>query len=401
MNKLKIFTFISILSVGCLAISWSNTPIQTKLDQIVSSDVVVFKQVRLIEVAKTLSTLSKVKIFVLPELSEMIVDIRLKKNCTLKEALELLKTKHNISYQISSKGILLSYGVVDMDKEDGLFERIVLAEAKPSAAPAQGMLAYKQRSYIPIGGEPEVFSTEEYARIYGNKFLEVISNPLSTFSIDVDTASYSNVRRFVDRGELPPKDAVRIEELINYFHYDYPQAQGDEPFSIHGEISDCPWNNAHRLVKIGVKGKDIDTKDLPPSNLVFLIDVSGSMSDANKLPLLKKAFRLLVNNLRKEDVISMVVYAGAAGVVLDSVSGAEKDKITNALEHLEAGGSTAGGQGIQLAYKIAKQNLMRSGNNRVILATDGDFNIGVSSTGDLTRLIEERRNDGIFLTVLD
>ena len=215
----------------------------------------------------------------------------------------------------------------------------------------------------------------------------------------MDTASYSNVRRYLNQNQLPPKDAVRIEELVNYFTYDYPDAQGTEPFSVTTEVAAAPWNKDHQLVLIGLQAKKIETKNLPKSNLVFLLDVSGSMEDANKLPLVKSAFRLLVNQLRAEDKISIVVYAGAAGVVLDSASGNEKDKILQAIDGLQAGGSTAGGQGIQLAYEIAKKNFMLDGNNRVILATDGDFNVGVSDDGSLTRMIEEKRNDGIFLSI--
>ncbi|MBU4488272.1 MAG: von Willebrand factor type A domain-containing protein [Candidatus Omnitrophica bacterium] len=244
------------------------------------------------------------------------------------------------------------------------------------------------------------FNTEQYNRIYDNEFLMAKDNPLSTFSIDVDTASYSNIRRFLNSNQLPPKDAVRIEEMINYFSYDYPQPKGDEPFSVTTEVAGCPWNKDHQLVLIGLQGKNVETANLPPSNLVFLIDVSGSMNTPNKLPLLKSAFKLLVDQLRPQDRISMVVYAGSSGLVLDSTSGDQKQVILQAIDNLKAGGSTAGGEGIKLAYEIAKKNLMKDGNNRIILATDGDFNVGISSDGELIRMIEEKRNDGIFLTVL-
>ena len=243
-------------------------------------------------------------------------------------------------------------------------------------------------------------NTEEYNLINDNPFKVVKSNPLSTFSIDVDTASYSNLRRFITQGQLPPKDAVRIEELINYFTYDYPQPKANNPFSITTEISDSPWNNQHQLVHIGIQGKDIVTENLPPSNLVFLLDVSGSMNSANKLPLIKSAFELLVGELTEKDTVSIVVYAGAAGVVLPPTKGSEKDKILAAINNLEAGGSTAGGEGIKLAYDLAKRFYQSSGNNRVILATDGDFNVGVSSDAELVRMIENYRDEGIFLTVL-
>ncbi len=255
---------------------------------------------------------------------------------------------------------------------------------------------------IPGGQYPpqSEFYEEEYSRIYDNDFLLTKENPLSTFSIDVDTASYSNVRRFLNNNQLPPEDAVRIEEMVNYFSYDYPQPTGTDPFSINTEVSTCPWNKDHRLVLIGLQGKKMDLKDMPASNLVFLIDVSGSMQDYNKLPLLKSAFRLLVDQLRPGDRVSIVVYAGSSGVVLDSVSGAEKDKIMQAIDNLQAGGSTAGAQGIVAAYEIAKKNLIKDGNNRIILATDGDFNVGITSESELLRMIEEKRNDGIFLTIL-
>lgn len=244
------------------------------------------------------------------------------------------------------------------------------------------------------------YNTEEYDGINENIFHGALQNPLSTFSIDVDAASYSNIRRFIQLGQRPPKDAVRIEEMVNYFDYDYKQPTGEDPFSIYTEIAAAPWNKKHKLVHIGLQGKNIPKENLPASNLVFLIDVSGSMSDENKLPLLKASFKLLVEQLREQDRVAIVVYAGAAGLVLPSTSGAEKKKIIESLENLQAGGSTAGGEGIKLAYKIAKENFRKDGNNRVILATDGDFNVGESSNAGMERLVEEKRNDGIFLTTL-
>ena len=244
------------------------------------------------------------------------------------------------------------------------------------------------------------FNTEQYNRIYENEFLEVAQNPLSTFSIDVDTASYSNVRRFLNNNQMPPADAVRIEEMINYFTYDYPKPTGEHPFSITTKAAVCPWEPRHELVLVGLQGKTFEAQNIPPSNLVFLMDVSGSMDQPDKLPLLKSSFRLLVNQLRDEERVAIVVYAGNAGLVLESTPGSDKQRILEAIDRLQAGGSTAGGAGIQLAYKIAKENFIKSGNNRVVLATDGDFNVGVSSDGELTRIIEEKRKDGIFLTVL-
>jgi len=244
------------------------------------------------------------------------------------------------------------------------------------------------------------YNTEGYNRVYDNEFKESKNDPLSTFSIDVDKASYSNVRRFLTQGQLPQPDAVRVEEMINYFSYNYPQPKNNDPFSITTEYTECPWNSKHNLVHIGLQGKKIETENLPANNLTFLIDVSGSMSDDNKLPLLKSGLHLLVEQMRPQDKVCIVVYAGAAGVVLPATSGEHKEKIYEALQNLQSGGSTAGGEGIVLAYKTAKENFITKGNNRIILATDGDFNVGVSSDGELTRLIEKEREDGVFLSVL-
>jgi Ca-activated chloride channel family protein len=270
-----------------------------------------------------------------------------------------------------------------------------LRERSKVAADAVGGMRYDlEGRYNPN------FNTESYNQIVENVFLSVAANPLSTFSIDVDRASYSNVRRFINQGQRPPIDAVRIEELINYFHYDYPDPDGEHPFSITTEVTDAPWNPLHKLVRIGIQGERIDTDNLPPSNLVFLLDVSGSMQSPDKLPLLKASFRMLVNELRPEDRVAIVVYAGAAGLVLPSTPGDEKETILTAIEALEAGGSTAGGEGIILAYRIAQESHIDGGNNRVILATDGDFNVGASSDAEMVRLIEEKRQQGTFLTVL-
>lgn len=241
---------------------------------------------------------------------------------------------------------------------------------------------------------------EEYESFTENQFENPVTAPLSTFSIDVDNASYTNVRRFLNEGKTVPKDAVRVEEMINFFKYNYPQPKGKEPFSINTEYSDAPWNPNHKLLKIGLKGKEIASENLPASNFVFLIDVSGSMAESNKLPLLKQSMKLLVNQMRKQDRVAIVVYAGAAGLVLPSTSGSEKEKIIAALEQLNAGGSTAGGEGIELAYKTAQENFITKGNNRVILATDGDFNVGASSDSDMQTLIEDKRKSGVFLTCL-
>lgn len=255
----------------------------------------------------------------------------------------------------------------------------------------------------PININPPLPTTpnqEDYETFVENQFETPKNAPLSTFSIDVDNASYTNIRRFINNGQAVPKDAVRIEEMMNFFKYNYPQPKDNHPFSINTEYSDCPWNSKHQLLKIGLQGKNIPTENLPASNLVFLIDVSGSMSDPNKLPLLKQSMKILVNELRKEDKVSMVVYAGAAGMVLPPTSGDQKQTIIDALDNLNAGGSTAGGAGIELAYKTAIANFIKGGNNRVILATDGDFNVGTSSNKDMETLIEEKRKSGVFLTCL-
>ena len=243
-------------------------------------------------------------------------------------------------------------------------------------------------------------NTEAYAAINDNPFLTALENPLSTFSIDVDTASYANVRRFLTENQLPPPDAVRIEELVNYFSYNYPQPKGDVPFSVNAEVAGCPWNAEHRLVRIGLKGREIARNQRPPSNLVLLIDVSGSMNEPAKLPLLKESLKLLTRQLTENDRVSIVVYAGAAGQVLPATSGRDKATILTALERLQAGGSTHGSAGIQLAYETATENFIQGGVNRVILCTDGDFNVGTTSQGDLTRLITDKAKSGVFLSVL-
>ena len=243
-------------------------------------------------------------------------------------------------------------------------------------------------------------NTNEYNYIAENNYKNVRQEPLSTFSIDVDNASYSIVRQHLQNGQLPPKDAVRIEEMINYFDYNYKQPTGEHPFSVYTEIGTSPWSEKHLLAMIGIKGKMLDYDNLKSSNLVFLIDTSGSMSDENKLPLLQKAFALLINNLPKNSKIAIVSYAGSAGLVLESTSVKHKDKILVALKNLHSGGSTAGGAGIKLAYKTAMNNLIKNGNNRVILATDGDFNVGTSSSAALIRLIKEKKKSNVYLSIL-
>jgi len=305
------------------------------------------------------------------------------------------------------KGVNRIDVVIQPKKEARVYREMEVAEDAAYGMPVLSGVrmkgAKRAASYV-VGGAgimpPANWNTENYATIRENGYKNVRMNPLSTFSIDVDNASYSNVRRYLNQGELPPIDAVRVEEMINYFNYDYPEPEGEQPFSVTTELSECPWNKEHYLMHIGLKGKSIDKSELPPSNLVFLLDVSGSMGAPNKLPLLKRAFKLLVNEMRPTDNVAIVVYAGAAGKVLDSTPGNKKKEILEALEKLSAGGSTAGGEGLKLAYKIAKENFIKNGNNRIILATDGDFNVGVSSTSEMERLVEKERENGVFMTVL-
>jgi len=289
------------------------------------------------------------------------------------------------------------------DRKHEALERTAEVQWKWSEAVLPTPLKSSSCGSMPIIAPQEVdkkFNTENYSRIVENNFKKVKDNPLSTFSIDVDTASYANVRRFINQGSLPQPDVVRIEELINYFNYEYPQPDGKKPFSVNFDIASCPWNENHKLVKIGLKGKEIKKENRAAVNLVFLLDVSGSMSDQNKLPLLKKSMKLLLNQLDKNDRVAIVVYAGASGIVLPSTTADNKEKILSSLNRLNAGGSTNGGAGIQLAYKTAIANYIEGGVNRVILATDGDFNVGISSEGDLEYLIEKSANSGVFLTVL-
>jgi len=299
--------------------------------------------------------------------------------------------------------------IASFDQAGSQGEKIVLVQEFYQDMPVLGRTYQSALSLVPgvndsslglhVAGDRD-FNTESYAAVDESPFLEAASNPLSTFSIDVDRASYSNVRRFIQEGRRPPVDAVRIEELINYFPYDDPGPTGGDPLAIRTEVAEAPWNPKHRLLRIGLQARRMDLGDLPPNNLVFLIDVSGSMQTPDKLPLLKSAFRLLVNELRDQDRVAIVVYAGRAGLVLPSTPGSRKQEILGAIERLEAGGSTAGGQGLLLAYQVARENRITGGNNRVILATDGDFNVGVSSDAEMFRLVEEKRGQGTFLTVL-
>jgi Ca-activated chloride channel homolog len=278
----------------------------------------------------------------------------------------------------------------------GIEGRIVGGTAGGIVGGVAGAMMQSARAIGPGGG----FNTEAYDKIDDNRWTEVSRRPLSTFSTDVDTASYANVRRFLDHGQLPPKDAVRIEELINYFSYDYPEPAADKPFTVTTAIGECPWNPQHRLALIGVQARHLDTSQTPPRNLVFLVDVSGSMAMPQKLPLVKASLAMLARNLTASDRIAIAVYAGSAGLVLPSVSGGDPMAVLEALGRLEAGGSTNGAQGLRLAYQVARDHFIAGGVNRVVLATDGDFNVGVTSQGDLIRLIEDNRANGVSLSVL-
>jgi len=248
--------------------------------------------------------------------------------------------------------------------------------------------------------KPDPTSTAEYKKITENEFKGAAGEPLSTFSIDVDAASYSIMRRMVLAGQVPPAEALRAEEMINYFPYQYPSPEGKTPFGINTELAECPWNSSHQLLKIGIQGKKVDEENMPPANLVYLVDVSGSMWSQERLPLVQYALGLLTDHMRAQDRISLVVYAGNAGMVLPSTSGSEKEKIKDAINNLVAGGSTAGGAGIKLAYKVAQDNFIKGGNNRIILCTDGDFNVGISRDEDLVSMIEEERKSGVFLSAI-
>ncbi len=324
---------------------------------------------------------------------ELLVGNRTEIKIKLENSLEVIEVKTLKAVEDAEIAHTIQLEEVQLAPDRRIFNtRHKMLSSPPNYNGATPISTYVQPEPIP-------HNTEEYDVINENIFLDPFNNPLSTFSIDVDAASYSNVRRMINSGQNPQKDMVRIEEMINYFDYDYPEPTGKDPFSITTEMALAPWNEKHQLVHIGLQGKNIDYSELDPSNLVFLIDVSGSMSASNKLPLLISSLKLLVNELQPNDRVAIVVYAGAAGLVLPSTPARQKDKIVEALEKLRAGGSTAGGAGIKLAYKVAKENLIKNGNNRVILATDGDFNVGESSTAAMVELIEEKRKVGIFLTI--
>jgi hypothetical protein len=287
----------------------------------------------------------------------------------------------------NSKG---SFVIVEAEESKA---KLLLSDGKTLTLNSGIRVQGYSRQHAPI-------NTEEYKSFSQNNFQKALDVPLSTFSIDVDVASYSNMRRFINNGQMPPADAIRTEELLNYFTYDYPAPQGKDPVSITTEVASAPWNPQHRLVHIGIKAKEIAMENLPASNLVFLIDVSGSMSSQNKLPLLQSSLKLLVQKLRPQDRVAIVTYANNTEERLPSTSCENKQKILSVIENLYAGGGTAGSDGIQRAYRIAEANFIKGGNNRIILSTDGDFNIGPSSPQELEKLIETKRSSGIYLTVL-
>jgi Ca-activated chloride channel family protein len=339
------------------------------------------------------------------ENKKMIIKNRGVINVYLKPALyceDLVVTRYNSPPVLDKKASLAEVQVAAPQQTlQGSVAGVVVSTAAPGAS--QKTRIRGSRTLTANNGIYGIYAPQEqesYKGITENGFQNPQDNPLSTFSIDVDAASYSNVRRFINNGQLPPKDAVRIEEMINYFNYNLPAPTNNEPVAIHTELSAAPWNPQHRLLRIGLKARTVATDKLPASNLVFLIDVSGSMNQSNKLPLVQSSLKMLVDQLRPQDKVAIVVYAGAAGLVLPSTPGDQKTTIKDAIDRLSAGGSTAGGEGIKLAYKTAIQNFVKKGNNRIILATDGDFNVGASSDGDMETLIEQERKSGVFLSVL-
>jgi len=322
------------------------------------------------------------------------------------------KPQPQIKDEVLVENVIPKEKVIETQKKQDIVTAIAITEefetvqmdyySKEMACSPSKSVSYSKRCYSsPVASYSyDSEQNEEYSSFAENRFKDAKHDPLSTFSLDVDVASYSNVRRMINQGQKPAKEAVRVEQFINYFSYNYPNPTGQHPINIITEAQPCPWNKEHLLVRIGVKAKEVQSENIPASNFVFLIDVSGSMESVNRLPLVKSSLKLLTNNLRDKDKVAIVVYAGAAGEVLPSTSGADKQKIFEALDGLNAGGSTAGGAGIELAYKVAQKNFIPGGNNRIILCTDGDFNVGVSSEKGLESLIEEKRKTGIYLTVL-
>ncbi|MBS4014520.1 MAG: von Willebrand factor type A domain-containing protein [Bacteroidetes bacterium] len=318
-------------------------------------------------------------------------------NCESKEVEIAKQTQIDVSLKIATTVIYLEQEVI----YDEVFYTVETS-AKVSREKAYGgaHTHAAPTGYVYADYDQYYYNTESYSAINETGFKDVNNNPLSTFSIDVDNAAYSNVRRFLNSGSLPQKDVVRIEEMLNYFSYDYAQPTGKHPFAMHAELSECPWNPKTQLLHVGLKGVEVDKSELPYSNLVFLIDVSGSMYSPNKLPLLQTAMNMLVEELRPQDRVSIVVYASRTEILLESTPASNKQKILNAINGLQAGGSTAGGQALRMAYDVAEKNFIKGGNNRIIMATDGDFNVGESSNASMERLVEDKRKSGVFITVL-
>lgn len=322
-------------------------------------------------------------------------DRRSRVNLSLSDEAEILSECVVVSKPNRLKRALAVFKRKDRNSKNEQYD--MPAGVAPSHNPQQ----HRHNPHRPYEEEEiRIDHNEEYGEIVENSFIDPMDEALSTFSIDVDRAGYSNMRRFIDNGTMPPTDAIRIEEMINYFDYTYDQPDNEDPISLNSTLTECAWNEDHQLLHIGLQARDVDKKDLPPSNLVFLIDVSGSMNSHNKLPLVKASFKMLINNLRKEDRVAIVTYAGSAGIALESTSIKDKRKILGVVNSLGAGGSTAGAEGIRTAYEIAENNFMKEGNNRVILATDGDFNVGIRDADDLEKLIEKKRKTGVFLSVL-
>lgn len=389
---LKQFILVLVMLLSFSVVQAQPVSLADNVDKIAVKQGASFRGASLTDVAAFLSRETGLKVVCVPETADQTLDLEIAAYDTLKQVLEKLSASYGIMpvYQDKRQAILLVKG------------------RYRGATPLTGNFAGMYRVSYGVAGEfksvgnmPYVpQNSEEYKSVKENKFQEVLTSPLSTFSIDVDTASYSNVRRFINAGRLPDTGAVRIEEMINYFTYDYKEPANNQPFSLTTEAAPCPWKPEHSLIMIGLQGKNLDMAELPPTNLVFLIDVSGSMAAQNKLPLVKTTVKMMVRQMRPEDSIAIVTYAGSTKVVLEGAAGSEKDKISKVIDSLEAGGSTNGGSGIELAYKAAQRNFKSGGNNRIVLATDGDFNVGVQSEAGLLDLIKGKRDQGIFLSVL-
>lgn len=296
----------------------------------------------------------------------------------------------------------LAQAVINVMEEVVVTSYSVPKRSQQASSPLmiRGVATMNHQSVSYMRGATPVAQTESYQGFDDNGFISPLKEALSTFAADVDVASYNNVKRFLNAGNLPPVDAVRIEEMINYFQYHIPSPEGNNPVAIQTELSPSPWNSKHQLLRIALKAKDIPKENLPESNFVFLIDVSGSMYAQQKLPLVQSSLKLLVDQLRPKDKVAIVTYAGNAQIRLESIAGDQKMKIKEIIDGMQAGGSTAGGDGLKMAYNIARKNFIKGGNNRIVMATDGDFNVGASSDSDMERLIEKERESGVNISIL-